>query len=128
LMDIMGLPIPSDFKGQSMLRETKPREYVVSEYMGPGCPDMMNRRIWFSVRDKNYIVAYKVSIKEDFEDGELAEVYDLINDPNAYYNICDSINISEISYLLNSIEERWKEIKKDVDEFISNFEKKINEY
>lgn len=89
---------------------------------------MMNRRIWFSVRDKNYIVAYKVSIKEDFEDGELAEVYDLINDPNAYYNICDSINISEISYLLNSIEERWKEIKKDVDEFISNFEKKINEY
>lgn len=117
-MDVMGLPLSSFFKGQSMLRKSKSREFVVSEYMGPGCPDMMNRRIWFSARDRKYIVAYKVAIKEEFKDGELAEVYDLQIDSNGYYNICETIDRDCIQYLLDGIQERYDEIKNDTEKFI----------
>ena len=74
-----------------MLKESEERKFVIGEYMGPGCPDMLQRRIWFSARDEHYIVAYKVGINEDFEEGELAEVYDLKNDPKGDYNINDKI-------------------------------------
>ena len=90
--DILGIPQSEHFKGRSMLKEQKPRPYIVTEYMGPGCPDISSRRIWFSGRDGHYIVAYKVGIYEDFEAGELAEVYDLDKDPQGYYNINDKVN------------------------------------
>ena len=120
-MDVMGLPISSHFKGRSMLRNSIHRKFVISEYMGPGCPDMLNRRIWFSARDEKFMVAYKVSIKEKFEEGDLVEVYDLQVDHNGYYNICDTIDRGCIQYLLNGIQERYQEIKKHTEKFIENF-------
>lgn len=118
--DILGIPQSEYFKGRSMLRETEPRPYVVTEYMGPGCPDISSRRIWFSARDLHFIVAYKVGIYEDFDAGELAEVYDLDKDPNGYYNINDKIDIKIIKYLLDGIEERYNEIKSDTYLFLKN--------
>lgn len=120
LLDIVGIDIPSAVKGSSMLKVQKNRPYVVTEYMGPGCPDISGRRIWFSARDMKYVVAYKVGIYEDFEAGELAEVYDLQKDPQALYNINDKITKEAILYLLDPIRERYNEIKKDTYEFIDN--------
>lgn len=120
-MDVMGLPVCSAFKGESMLRQSNVRKFVVSEYMGPGCPDMLNRRIWFSARDKNYIIAYKVAINEDFEDGELTEVYDLEVDPMGYYNVSDTIDRGRIQYLLSGIQKRYHEIKNDTENFVKTF-------
>ncbi len=116
--DILGIPPSEHFKGRSMLKETKPRPYIVTEYMGPGCPDISSRRIWFSCRDSNFIVAYKVGIYEAFKEGELSEVYDLANDPHGYYNVKNTIEISRIKYLLNAIEERYNEIKDDTNKFL----------
>lgn len=126
-MDIIGLELHKEFKGISMLRETEPRKYVIGEYMGPGCPDMLKRQIWFSARDENYIIAYKVGIYELFDEGELLEVYDLTNDPNAFYNINDKINRKEIDYLLKPLRKRWEEIKKDTNIFMRNI-KFVNSY
>jgi hypothetical protein len=123
LMDVLGLEPSKEFKGQSMLRETESRKYVIGEYMGPGCPDMLKRKIWFSVRDENYIVAYKVGVFESFEEGELAEVYDLVKDPNGYYDIKDKIDVSKINYLLIPLSERHAEIKKDTELFMINLRK-----
>ena len=117
--DVLGIPQSPYFKGSSMLTELEERPFVVTEYMGPGCPDIYSRRIWFSARDKKYVVAYKVGIFENFEDGELAEVYDLQNDKNAYYNVNDTIDKSRIQYLLDPIKERFEEIKHDTNLFIS---------
>lgn len=119
-MDVIGLPVSSNFKGESMLSQSVVRSFVITEYMGPGCPDILNRRIWFSARDKNYIIAYKVAISEDFEEGQLAEVYDLKIDPNGYYNISDTIDRGCIQYLLSGIQERYLEIKTETEEFIKN--------
>lgn len=122
-MDVLGLEPCKEFKGRSMLREKEPRKFVIGEYMGPGCPDMLKRRIWFSSRDKHYIVAYKVGVYDAFENGELAEVYDLSKDPNGYYNINDTIDISKIEYLLEPLKQRHAEIRKDTEAFMTNLRK-----
>lgn len=123
--DILGIPQSEYFKGRSMLKEKEARPYIVTEYMGPGCPDISSRRIWFSGRDHNYIVAYKVGIFEDFNDGDLAEVYDLSKDPNGYYNINDKIDKARIQYLLDAIRERYEEIKHDTNKFLQNLTTQI---
>ena len=123
-MDVLGIEPCKEFKGRSMLRETEPRKYVIGEYMGPGCPDMMKRKIWFSARDANYLVGYKVGVFEDFDKGDLAEVYDLTKDPNAYYNINDKIDRSEIEYLLEPLRIRQKEIREDTTSFINQLRNK----
>ena len=101
-----------------MLRETDHRQYVTGEYMGPGCPDMTKRKIWFSARDDKFIVAYKVGVYEDFDSGELAEVYDLFADPNGFYNINNEIDKKKIEYLLEPLRQRHTEIRKDTDNFL----------
>lgn len=123
-MDVLGLDLCKEFKGHSMLRETTPNTYVTGEYMGPGCPDMLHRRIWFSVRDDKYIIAYKVGVFEDFNDGELAEVYDLQKDPRGFYNINDKIDLASIEYLLAPLRHRHAEVRKDTEAFINNLRNK----
>lgn len=102
-----------------MLQEKEPRPYIITEYMGPGCPDIYSRPIWFSARDPRFVVAYKVGIYEEFQKGELAEVYALDKDPNAYYDIKDKIDIAEIQYLLDAIEQRFNEIKSETNVYIA---------
>lgn len=122
-MDIMGLEPCKEFKGRSMLREIEPREYVIGEYMGPGCPDMLKRQIWFSARDEKYLIAYKVGVFQDFEEGELAEVYDLSKDPEAFYNISDIVDVNTIDYLLEPLRTRQLEIRKETSSFMNKLRK-----
>lgn len=117
--DLVGIEKPKEFAGYSMLDPERPvKDYVMTEYMGPGCPDMTARRMWLSVRDEKYIVAYKVGIYEPFEDGELAEVFDLRKDPEGIYNINYKTNREDIAYLLKPLKERYEEIKKDAYSFL----------
>ena len=97
------------------------KDYVISEYMGPGCPDMLNRRMWLSIRDDKFIVGYKVGLYESFEDGELTAVFDLNVDPNGYYNVSKKIDRNRIQYLLELLEARYVEIKADTKDFMDSF-------
>lgn len=126
LCDVVGISPSEFFKGRSMLRETQIRPCIVTEYMGPGCPDILTRKIWFSARDSKYIIAYKACINEDFDKGELAEVYDLKEDPNGFYNICSTVDRSTIQYLLDPIRSRFEEIKTDSFSFIKNLRESFN--
>ena len=112
-MDIMGLELSPYFRGRSMLKETKPRRCIVTEYMGPGCPDIIQRPVWFSARDNDYVIAYKVKLTERFDRGDLCEVYDRNRDPKEHYNIVDKVDLCAIQYLLDAIEERYNELKID---------------
>ena len=117
--DLVGLEKPKEFVGHSMIDPNRPiKDYVMTEYMGPGCPDMTARRMWLSIRDKDYIVAYKVGIYEPFEEGELAEVYNLKKDPDALYNINYKTKREDIVYLLKPLKERYEEIKKDAYSYL----------
>ena len=94
------------------------KDYVMTEYMGPGCPDLLSRPIWFSIRDKNYCIGYKVGIYQNFEDGEIAEVYDLSRDRQGFYNITSKIKRGDIEYLLAHLRTRFEEVKKSSYAFI----------
>lgn len=121
--DLVGIDKPKEFVGHSMLDPKRPiKDYVITEYMGPGCPDMTSRRMWLSVRDVNYIIAYKVGIYEDFENGELAEVYDLRKDPDGLYNINYKIDRTKIEYLLLPLKNRYEEIKKDAYSYLNKLQ------
>lgn len=123
--DLLDIEKPVEFVGHSMLNPTRPiKNYVTTEYMGPGCPDMTSRRMWLSIRDENYIVAYKVGIYENFEDGELAEVYDLRKDPDGLYNINYKIDRTKIAYLLKPLKDRYEEIKVDAYSYIEKLRTK----
>lgn len=125
LLDVLKLPQSLDFKGSSMLQNAG-SSAVLTEYMGPGCPEMLHRRIWFSARDNKFVIAYKVGIYENFDDGELCEVYNLEKDPHTFYNISDKINRNDIKYLLDLIHSRYQEIKRDTIYFINNLENPLS--
>lgn len=127
--DILGLNQLDGFNGHSMINPERPNlPYVITEYMGPGCPDMTTKRMWLSIRDESFLVGYKVGVYEDFEDGELSEVYDLKKDPMALYNINTLIDRKRIEYLLLHLRERFEQIKKETDVFIERLkEGTINE-
>lgn len=117
--DLIGIPQSPFFKGHSMIDLTREEiPYVMTEYMGPGCPDIYSRPIWLSIRDKKYIVAYKVGIYEEFEDGKIAECYDLETDPDGYFNISTNIDRIKIDYLLIHLRDRFEEIKRDSNLFL----------
>ena len=121
--DLVGIDKPKEFVGHSMLDPKRPiKDYVITEYMGPGCPDMTSRRMWLSVRDVNYIIAYTVGIYEDFENGELAEIYDLRKDPDGLYNINYKIDRTKIEYLLLPLKNRYEEIKKDAYSYLNKLQ------
>lgn len=120
-LDVLGLPIHKDLKGHSLLDFNHEwPSYVLTEFTGPGCPEVRGRRLWFSCRDERYMVAYRVAVYENFEDGELVEVHDLTKDKECYYNINDKIDRSKIKYLLDVIEKRFEEVKIDSLKFIEN--------
>ena len=119
LYDIMGFDKPKEIIGHTMLdRSIAEKDYVMTEYMGPGCPDLLSRPIWFSIRDKHYCIGYKVGIYQSFEDGELSEVYDLTKDPQGFNNIAKKTKRESLSYLLMHIEERYDEVKESSYRFI----------
>lgn len=121
LMDVLGLEKTPLFKGHSMLDKSyKWPDYVMTEYAGPGCPEVRGRRLWFSIRNKDYVVAYKVAIYEAFENGQLAEVHDLKNDPNCFYNIAGSIDRNKIKPLLDIIKKRFEEVCQESKSFIDS--------
>lgn len=124
--DLVNIDKPSTFAGYSMLNPERPiKNYVITEYMGPGCPDMTARRMWLSIRDENYIVAYKVGIYENFEDGELAEVYNLRKDPDGLYNINYKTKREEVDYLLKPLKVRFEEIKIDAYSYLEKLKNGI---
>lgn len=121
LFDVVGIKKPDSFIGHSMLDKSyKSKPYVITEYMGPGCPDMLNRPMWLSIRDDKYIVAYKVGFYQSFEEGCIVEVYNIEKDPHGYVNIKSKICINDVQYLLSPLKDRFEEIKCNTQKFIDN--------
>lgn len=121
LAELLGMRQNKYFTGHSMLDDKRPKlPYVISEYMGPGCPDMHStKRMWLRIQDRHYLVGYKVSVSESFEDGELSAVYDLKKDPQAFYNLNYSIDRDKIQYLLEPLKQRFLAIQEGANHFMA---------
>jgi arylsulfatase A-like enzyme len=123
LFDIVGIEKPSCFTGASIIDNKFPdKKYVMSEFI-PGCPDLLSREIWLCIRDKSYIIGYKVGVYQNFKDGKVCYMYNLTKDPYGFYNIAYKNNFKEVEYLIKSLEERFNEIKLNANIFLQNLRK-----
>lgn len=58
-----------------------PREYVLCEYGGPGCPDIGVKPIWYTYIDAEYRISIECSLKHDITEETITAVFDLKRDP-----------------------------------------------
>lgn len=120
LCDVVGIKVPDCFTGSSMIRNTAGRDYVITEYMGPGVPDMLNREVWISIRNDKYVLAYKNPISKELDLDNPVCVYDLNRDPLEKNNLVNKNNNEEIRVLKKAINDRYKQIQKKTCEYIKN--------
>lgn len=108
VLELVGIEKPAGMTGSSLLEEDREfNNYVITEYMGPGCPDMFSREIWFSIRDEKLLLAYLVRATESFSDGRIVELYDLKKDPLCQFDRSDQAGYYALSPLLDKLKERF---------------------
>jgi len=119
LCDLLGIEAPKQFTGKSMMKNKSGREYVITEYMGPGVPDMLQREVWISIRNDKYVVAYKNPISKELDMDNPCCVYDLTADPDELKDLStkigDSDELCEMKKILNA---RFVEIQNNTTLFL----------
>lgn len=122
LVDVTNLEKPKAFSGLSIRKHPEGEQYIVTEYMGPGCPDMFTKEVWMSCRSTKYVIALKIPINQEFDKKYICEVYDLDNDPLEMLNIKDIVDLEqqEIQIMLQKIRTRFDELKCNKDKFIED--------
>lgn len=122
LIDLVGIKNAQMFSGKPIYQNENGEEYMITEYMGPGCPDMMTRDVWMSIRGPHYLLAFKQPIYQAFDVKYMCEAYNLLDDPSEKANIKEKIDFGqeEIKKMLSLLEKRFDEIKKNKEQFLSD--------
>ena len=77
ILDLAGAPIPTEFRGRSLLSDPAPAPHVMAENTGPGRCDLDSQPIYLSIQDKGLKVMYRAAADDPAEQA----VYDLGKDP-----------------------------------------------
>lgn len=112
IYDLCNFDLPGGVTGQSILSAENKRDYVIIEYMGPGCPDMRNREAWICARNDKRMVAVKAELSlHSLGTQKIVEAYNLEADPleETPMNDLDA----ECIKLFNYIAERWQILKSE---------------
>ncbi len=109
LIDFLNLPIPNILQGRSLIREDGLPHFAITEYMGPGCPDMRRNYVRMTIRNEHYLIAFEGSLLKPFTVGCITDIYDLKNDPLELNNIYGLRN-RDIDELLIHLQNRFEEI------------------
>lgn len=120
LLDVTKLQKPRECSGLSINKHSEGETYIITEYMGPGCPDMFTKEVWMSCRSRKYVVAMKLPINQEFDKAYIYEVYDVEQDPEERINIHQKVDLEqqEIKEMLNHIQQRFCEIKQNKTQFM----------
>lgn len=111
---ILGIDIDSSFTGHSLL-DSYNQDIIHSEYMGPGCPDIYNKKIRFVARNKNYKISYYAKLSDNFESGELIDIYKYSSDKLEKNNLITRKDEIDISDLLMHLKERFLKLKEQYE-------------
>ena len=123
LCDTLGIATENKFKEKSIIGDLNGREYVITEYMGPGCPDMLEREVWMSINNKRIFIAVKSAINSTLSSNDIVEIYDLQLDPRQLNNLVGTMRDNkDLEDLLKKLELRFNEIKEDAKNYISSID------
>jgi arylsulfatase A-like enzyme len=110
LLDLIGIKIPSSFRGKSILRKGSEREYVIFENQGRGPCDLENKPIFVCVRSKFKKIVYEFK-KYENKSGQVIQAYNLANDPEEYLNLSKNLDfIKNCKPLILRAKKRIEEI------------------
>lgn len=124
LYDIANVESGNVANGLSIIKNGDGRKYIITEYTGPGCPDLLSKEVWISIRNREYILAYIIDLKKPIIDKPV-ELYDVVNDPKQLHNICYKYeeiyrNNDCIKEMVFEIKKRFNEIMDSTNSFIEN--------
>ncbi len=86
LLDMLSIEIPPSFRGKSIINKDFERDYVVFENQGRGPCDLENKPIKVCVRSKFQKIIYEFK-KYENDSGKVIGAFDLVNDPEEYYDL-----------------------------------------
>ena len=99
---------------------------IITEYTGPGCPDLTSREIWIAGRSEKYTIAYKNRLFEDFKVNKPVELYNEQIDGEELNNIVssfDSLSTDEsLKSLVLKVEQRFIDIRNETKNIIEHFD------
>lgn len=112
LLDMLGIKIPSSFRGKSIINKDFERDYVIFENQGRGPCDLENKPIKVCVRSKFQKIIYEFK-KYDNDSGKITGAFDLVNDPEEYYDLSQNKSfIKKSETLVNLAKKRIENIFK----------------
>lgn len=112
LYECCAMKVSESVTGYSVLSGEKNRDYILTEYMGPGCPDLRHREVWISARNELRMVAVQVKLSESqLTYANIVEAYNLVEDPLEQSKLKEYDE--ECKELFYKIEHRWRELKEE---------------
>lgn len=122
ILHCLNLPCPERYMGKPIPQNRNGRPYAITEYMGPGAPDMRIREVWMSIRNEEYVLAFKQPIYEHFSVENCVEVYNLRRDPMEKHNIREGFDFALTEGLVDAIVHRFTEIQKETNALLENID------
>lgn len=117
IYDLCGIDSPKSINGKSILLDKGESKYAISEYIGGGCPDMRRRPIHYMIRDNEWLLVYFVKLDDNFETGEVVEIYNLLQDPQELHNLKKNCDKSKVQYLLDALKYHHIELQRNQQKF-----------
>ncbi len=112
IYELCGIDIPTNINGRSLLENGYFPKYAISEYLGGGCPDMKLRPIQYMIRNSFYLLSYSVRLDQDFNEGEIKEIYNLKIDVTEEKNLVNSdYDNKDVNALLADLRRRHLELQ-----------------
>ena len=110
LLDMLGIKIPSSFRGKSIINKKFERDHIIFENQGRGPCELENKPIKVCVRSKFQKIIYEFK-KYDNNSGKVTGAFDLVNDPEEYYDLSkDEMFIKKSIGLINIAKKRIEDI------------------
>ena len=110
LLDMIGIKTPSSFRGKSITSKDFDRHYVMYESQGRGPCHLEYKPIRICVRSKFKKIIYEFK-KYENNSGNVIRAFDLINDPEEYYDLSkDEMFIKKSIGLINIAKKRVEDI------------------
>lgn len=118
ILGYLQLPVSGGVSGKSLLGG-EVNDYVTTEYMGAGCPDMRRNEANIVIRNNKYLIFYTGKLTEEFKGTNIKEIYDLVRDPREINNIHTQRN-DEIEWLIKKLKDRFTQIQENNKSWLSH--------